>query len=158
MATGRVARGQLSEPILSQTYSSTASLASSSSRSGESQPTTVSRASSSVSPSSRTSSPRKPAASLRASRRCAERAEGAHQEVAVGDRLAEIHRAVPGGQQGEIVLVEVGERAGVLGFEFLFGDLVDPRTQGLSEDLATGLAADRFGNDVNRISRIDETK
>ena len=65
---------------------------------------------------------------------------------------------MPGGQQGEIVLVEVGERAGVLGFEFLFGDLVDPRTQGLSEDLATGLAADRFGNDVNRISRIDETK
>jgi hypothetical protein len=37
----------------------------------------------------------------------AERAEGAHQEVAVGDRVTNLERAVPGGEHREVVLVEL---------------------------------------------------
>src|SRR4051812_36861810 len=38
----------------------------------------------------------------------AEGAEGAHEEVAVGDRVAYLERAVPGGEHREVVLVELG--------------------------------------------------
>ena len=44
----------------------------------------------------------------------AERGEGAHQEVAVGDRLADLERAVPGGEHREVVLVELGDRLRVV--------------------------------------------
>ena len=88
----------------------------------------------------------------------AERAEGAHQKVAVRDRLTEIHRSVPSGEQGQIVLVELGESPGILRLEILLGNLVHPCTQRLSEQLATSLTTDGVGNDMNRISWVYEAK
>jgi hypothetical protein len=72
----------------------------------------------------------------------AEGVEGAHQEVAVRDRLADLHRAVPGGEHGDVVLVELGDRLGVVLLELLVGNLVDPGAHRLAEELAAGLTAD----------------
>ena len=69
----------------------------------------------------------------------AERVEGAHQEVAIGDRLAHLHRAVPGGEHRDVVLVELGDRLGVVLLELLVGDLVDPGAHRLAEELAARL-------------------
>ena len=88
------------------------------------------------------SSPRKPAAIFSASRRLSpERRERADQELPVGDRRADLHRGVPGGEHRQVVLVEVGDRLGVVGRELLLGDLVDPGAHQLAEQLAARLAA-----------------
>src|SRR4051812_49870644 len=84
----------------------------------------------------------------------AERAEGAHQEVAVGDRLAGLERTVPGGEHREVVLVELGDRLRVVDLELGVGDLVDPGADRLAEELATGLATDRVGDGADRIGGI----
>lgn len=88
----------------------------------------------------------------------AERAESAHQEVPVGYGLTEVHRAVPGGKQGKIVLVQISQGPGVLGLQFLLRNLVNPCTKSLSEKLATRLTTDRIGDDVNRIGWIDKAE
>src|SRR5207237_7820669 len=46
-----------------------------------------------------------------------EGAEGGHQEVAVGNRLAGLEGAVPGGEHREVVLVELGDRLRVVDFQ-----------------------------------------
>src|SRR6185437_5925230 len=81
----------------------------------------------------------------------AEGAEGAHQEVAVGDRLADLEGPVPGGEHREIVLVELRDRLRVVDLELGVGDLVDPGAHRLAEELAAGLTADRVGYGANRI-------
>src|ERR1700761_5305543 len=88
----------------------------------------------------------------------AEGAEGAHQEVAVGDRLAALERSVPGGEHREVVLVELGDRLRVVDLELGVGDLVDPGAHRLAEELATGLAADRIGYGADRVAWIYEAE
>ncbi len=88
----------------------------------------------------------------------AERAEGAHEEVAVGHRVANLKRAVPGGEHREVVLVELGKRLGVVGLQLLVGNLVDPGADRLAEQLATGLAADRVGDRTDRVGRVNEAE
>jgi pimeloyl-ACP methyl ester carboxylesterase len=88
----------------------------------------------------------------------AERAEGAHEEVAVGDRLTELQRAVPGGKHREVVLVELRERFRVVGLELVVGDLVDPGADRLAEQLATRLAADRVGDCADRVGGVYEAE
>ena len=89
---------------------------------------------------------------------CAERAEGAHQEVAVRDRGADLERAVPGGEHREVVLVELRERLGVVDLELALRDLVDPGAHRLAEQLAPGLAADRVGDRADRVCRVYEAQ
>ncbi len=88
----------------------------------------------------------------------AEGAEGSHQEVAVGDRLADLERAVPGGEHREVVLVELGERLRVVRLQLVVGDLVDPGPHRLAEQLPAGLAADRVGDRPDRVSWVYETE
>ena len=88
----------------------------------------------------------------------AERAEGAHQEVPVRDRLADLERAVPGGEHREVVLVELGERLGVVGLELAVGDLVHPGADRLAEELAASLAADRVGDRADRVGWVYEAE
>src|SRR3954449_5175955 len=76
----------------------------------------------------------------------AERVEGSHQEVAIRDRLADLHRTVPGGQHRDVVLVELGDRLRVVLLELLVGDLIDPGPYRFTEELAAGLAADGVGD------------
>ena len=77
----------------------------------------------------------------------AEGVEGVDQEVAVGDRVRDVHRGVPGGEHRDVVLVELADRLRVVGVELVVGNLVDPGADGLAEKLAAGLAADRVGYD-----------
>ena len=72
----------------------------------------------------------------------AEGREGAHQEVSVRNRVPDVHRGVPGGEHGDVVVVELGDRAGVMGLELVVGDLVHPGADRLPEELAARLAAD----------------
>ena len=88
----------------------------------------------------------------------AERAEGTHEEVAVWHRLAELQRAVPGGEHREVVLVELGQRFRVVDLELVVGDLVDPGADRLAEQLATGLAADRVGDCADGVGGVYEAE
>src|SRR3954454_21561344 len=90
--------------------------------------------------------------------RLAEGGERVDEELAVGDGRGDLHRGVPRGEHGEVVLVEVGQRLGVVRRELLVGDLVDPRADQLAEQLAAGLATDRLDHDADRILRIDEAE
>src|SRR5947209_16367208 len=65
---------------------------------------------------------------------------------------------MPGGQQREVVLVQVGDRLRIVGLELGFGDLVHPRLHDFAEDLATRLAADRLGDHPDGVLRLDETE
>src|SRR3954447_25462151 len=76
----------------------------------------------------------------------AEGVEGAHEEVAVGDRLADLERAVPGGEHREVVFVELGDRLRVVDFELVVGDLVHPGARRLPEELAASLSTDGVGD------------
>ena len=152
-------RRQFSQPSRSQQYSSMHSAASSSARAGDSHGSTMSSAWSSAKPALNASSPRRPAAIFSASRRFSpSELNAADQEVLVRDRRADLHRRVPGGQHRQVVLVEVGDGLGVVRGELLVGDLVDPRAHQLAQQLAAGLAPDRFGDDADGVLRLDETQ
>src|SRR3954470_11475413 len=88
----------------------------------------------------------------------AEAAERVDQEVAVGDRLADLQRGVPGGEHRQVVVVEVGDRLGVLVLELAVRDLVDPRTDELTHQLTTGFAPDRLGDDADGVLWFDKTE
>ncbi len=88
----------------------------------------------------------------------AEAAERADQEVAVGQRVADVHRRVPSGEHREVVLVELGDRLGVVSVELVVGDLVDPGAHRLSEELAAGLATNGIRNDADGIGWIYEAE
>src|SRR4051812_36646464 len=88
----------------------------------------------------------------------AERREDVHEEVAVGDRLADLQRGVPGGEHRQVVLVEVGDRLGVVSVQLALWDLVDPRADELAEQLTPGLAADGLCDDADRVVRFDEAE
>src|SRR4051794_35509795 len=88
----------------------------------------------------------------------AERREHAHEELPVGDRLSNLERGVPGGEHVQVVLVEVGDRLGVVGFEVGLGDLVDPGANELAEELPSRLATHGFGDDSDGITGLDEAQ
>ena len=72
--------------------------------------------------------------------------------------MADLERAVPGGEHREVVLVELGERLRVVDLELGVGDLVDPGADRLAEQLAAGLAADRVGNCADRVGWVYEAE
>ena len=76
----------------------------------------------------------------------------------MGTGVADLERAVPGGEHREVVLVELGDRLRVVDLELGVGDLVDPGAHRLAEELATGLAADRVGDGADGIGWIDEAE
>jgi hypothetical protein len=65
---------------------------------------------------------------------------------------------VPGGQQVQVVLVEVRDRLGVVQREFLVGDVVHPCPDDLADQLAAGLAADRLRDHADRILGLYEAE
>ena len=87
-----------------------------------------------------------------------ERVERPHQEVAIGDGLPHLHRAVPGCQHRDVVLVELRDRFGVVLLELLVRDFVDPGTDSLSEQLAAGLTAYRIGDRPDGVGWVYEAK
>ncbi len=58
----------------------------------------------------------------------------------------------------QVVLVEVGDRAGVVDGELLVGDVVDPRAHNLADELAAGLTADGLGDHADCVLRLDEAQ
>ena len=88
----------------------------------------------------------------------AERAEGTHEEVAVGDRVTDLERAVPGGEHREVVLVELGQGLGIVSFELVVRDLIDPGSHRLAEQLATGLTTDRVRDRTDSVGGIHEAE
>ena len=128
-------------------------------RSADSHGSTVSSACSSATPASNASSPRKPAAIFSASRRFSPSAGNAPtQELLVGDRHADLQRGVPRGEHRQVVLVEVGDRLGVVRRELLLRDLVHPRAHQLAEQLPARLAADGLGDHADGVLRLDEAE
>src|SRR3954471_21856311 len=88
----------------------------------------------------------------------AEAVEDADEEVAVGDRLADLQRRVPRGEHREVVLVEVGDGLGVVQLELAVRDLVDPRAHDLAHELTAGLTPDRLGDDTYGVLGFDEAE
>ena len=88
----------------------------------------------------------------------AEPRERAQQELLVRDRLADLERGVPRGEDREIVVVELLDRLRVVDLELVLGDLVDPRAHDLAEELAARLAPDALGDDSDRFLRLDEAE
>src|ERR1700683_1454335 len=80
------------------------------------------------------------------------------EKLGVGNRLPDLQRGVPGGDQMQILLIEVGYRLGVVDRQFLVGNVVDPCTHHLAHELATCLTADRLGDHTDRILWLDEAK
>ena len=158
-AAAAASRGQLSTPSRSQQYSSRHSRASSVQRSWDSHGSTVSSASSSPTPCLERLLPAEARRDLeRLAAVLAQRREDVDQELLVGNRMADLERCVPGGQHREIVLVQVGDRLGVVGRELRLGDLVHPRLDDLAEDLATRLAANGIGDHPDGVLRLDEAE
>ena len=58
----------------------------------------------------------------------------------------------------EIVLIQVGDGLGVVGFELGLGDLIHPGAHDLPEDLPPGLPSHRLGNDPDGVLRLDEAQ
>src|SRR4029450_13942515 len=142
-----------------------ASRQSSITRGGDSHSRTRSSARSSEMPSSKASSPRKPAAGFGAAGELerspaviAEGLEGAHQEVAVRKRLAHLHRAVPGGQHRDVMLAELGDGLRVVLLELVVRNLVDPGAHRLAEQLAAGLTADGVGHRSDGVGWVYEAE
>jgi hypothetical protein len=67
-------------------------------------------------------------------------------------------RRVPGGEQRQVVLVEVGDRLRVVRLELGLGDLVHPRAHDLPQDLAPCLTPDRIGDHADGVLRLDEAQ
>ena len=92
------------------------------------------------------SSPRKPAASLSASRRYSPaKPKASIRKSRLGSGWPTRRCAGTGSQHREVMLVQLGERLRVVGLQFGVGNL-DPGTDRLAEQLPAGLAADRVGD------------
>src|SRR5579875_899988 len=88
----------------------------------------------------------------------AERGKDVDEELLARQRLAHLERDVPGGEERQVVLVEIGDRLGVVGFELRLGDLVHPGADDLAEDLPACLTAHRVGDDADGVLRFDEAE
>ena len=88
----------------------------------------------------------------------AQRREHVDEELLVRDRMADLQRRVPRGQHRQVVLVEVGDRLGVVGLELGLRDLVHPGPHDFAEDLPTRLAPDGLGDDSYGVLRFDEAE
>ena len=140
-------------------YSWMHSWASSSARSVERRGSTVSSAWSSATPPLKATSPRNPAAIFEGlASILAERREHADEELRVRDRLAHLERGVPGGEQVQVLLVEVGDRLRVVHGELLVGDVVNPCAHDLADQLAAGLAPHGIGDHPDRVLGLDEAQ
>jgi hypothetical protein len=58
----------------------------------------------------------------------------------------------------QIVLVEVGDRLGVVQRQLLLWDVIDPGANDLTDELPAGLSTHGLGYDSNRILRFDEAE
>src|SRR5829696_7963544 len=56
------------------------------------------------------------------------------------------------------MLVEITHGLGVVGGELLLWDVVHPRADQLAQQLPPGLAADRLGDDADRVAGFDEAE
>ena len=65
---------------------------------------------------------------------------------------------VPGRQHREIVLVQLREGLRVVDLQLGVGDLIDPRADGLPEQLAARLTADRVGDRPDCVGWIYEAE
>jgi hypothetical protein len=72
--------------------------------------------------------------------------------------MPDLQRRVPCSEHREVVLVEVGDRLGVMGRKLLLGDLIDPRVDELAEQLPARLAADGLGDHPDRVLGFDEAE
>src|SRR5205823_6044983 len=88
----------------------------------------------------------------------AEAREHPHEELRVGNRLTNLERGVPCGQQMQVVLVEVSDRLRVVGRQFLIGDVINPGAYDLPDELPARLAPDRLGDDADGILRLNEAE
>src|SRR5205807_9841727 len=74
------------------------------------------------------------------------------------DRLADLERGVPGGEHRQVLVVEIGDRLGVVRDQIALGDLVHPRAHHLADELPTRLTAHRLGDDADGVLGFDEAK
>ncbi len=65
---------------------------------------------------------------------------------------------MPGREERQVVLVEIGDRFRVVRLELGLRDLVDPRPHDLSEDLAACLTPNGVGDDPDGVLRFDEAE
>src|SRR5690349_6152612 len=72
--------------------------------------------------------------------------------------MADFQRRMPRRQQRQVILVEVGDRLGVVGFELGLRDLVHPGPYDFTEDLPTRLAPDGLGDHSYGVLRFDEAE
>src|SRR6476659_3822331 len=72
--------------------------------------------------------------------------------------MAHIRGCVPGGEHRDVVFIELRDRTGVVGVKLVIGNLVDPGANGLPEELAARLAADRIGDRADGVGGIDEVQ
>ena len=56
------------------------------------------------------------------------------------------------------MLVELGNRLRVVGFELVLGNLVDPRPHRLAQELASPLETDRVGDGAHGVGWVDEAQ
>ena len=130
-----------------------------SSRSCDSQGSTMSSASSSPTPARKASSPRKRAASFSTSRRCSPSpSNDADQELRARHRRADLERGVPGGEHREVLVVEVVDRLRVVLRELVLGDVVDPGLDHGGQQRAPRLPADGLRDHPDRLRRLHEAK
>jgi hypothetical protein len=110
-------------------------------------------------PLSNASSPRKPAAIFSASRRFSP-SDGKtltrKSRLAIGWPTSS--EACHAASIEQVVLVQVGDRLGVVRIQVVLGDLVDPRANHLAKQLPPCLAADGFGDDADRVLGFDEAE
>ena len=88
----------------------------------------------------------------------AEAREGPKQELLVSDRVPDLERGVPCGEHREIVVVELFDGLRIVPVELVVGDLVDPGTHDLAEQLAARLAPHALGDDPDRFLWLDEAE
>ena len=65
---------------------------------------------------------------------------------------------MPGGQQVQVILVQVSHGLRIVHGELALGDVVHPRADDLTDELAARLAPDRLGDHPNGVLRLDEAK
>jgi RecB family exonuclease len=72
--------------------------------------------------------------------------------------MPDVHRGVPRGEHRDVVVVELGDRARVVGLQLVVGDLVHPGSDRLPEELPARLPADGVGNRTDRVCGVDEAE
>src|ERR1700729_716061 len=65
---------------------------------------------------------------------------------------------MPRGEQVQVILVQVGDRLGVVHRQLPLGDVVHPRAHDLADELAARLAPDRLGDHSYCVLWLDEAK